>query len=88
MDHMSSYLEPGLLDALEEPGDPLLLVLERGGHQQHLLGRRGVEAHLAGRHALTRAHVLLVELGPATWRKDKMRSVKIHQKIQLLISTQ
>ena len=41
------------MDALEEARDPLLLVLERGRHQQHPLGRRRVEAHLARRHALS-----------------------------------
>ena len=60
------------MDALEQPGDPLLLVLEGGGHEEHLLGRRGVEADLARRHALARtAHVLTVELGTAPWRIEE-----------------
>ena len=54
------------MDALEEAADPLLLVLERGGHEQHLLGRRGVEAHLARGHALPAVHVVLVKFGTAS----------------------
>ena len=68
-------LESGLLDALEEPSDPELLVLEGGGHEEHLLGRGGVVVDLArghavpgGHHAARQRDVLLVELGPTPWK--------------------
>ena len=66
----TSYLPSGLvsrlLDLLEQPGHPELLLLHRGGHQQHLLGGGGVVGDLTGGQALPRpARVFLVQFYPA-----------------------
>ena len=46
MTHLTSCLVSALLDLLEKPPGPELLLLQAGGHQEHLLGRGGVIAHL------------------------------------------
>ena len=47
MPYLPCGFVPTLLDLLEQPSHPELLLLQRGGHQQHLLGSGGVIGHLA-----------------------------------------
>ena len=66
--HLARGLEARLLDLLEQPGDPELLLLHAGRHQEHLLGRGWVVGDLAGRHGLAHPdRVVSVQLDPATW---------------------
>ena len=62
--------EARLLDFFGQPGDPDLLFLGRGRHQQHVFGRGGVVAHLAGWDAL--GYTIFVELCPETKNDVKL----------------
>ena len=45
--HHGSF-KSGFLDFFQQPGDPYLLFLSGGGHQQHILSSSGVIADLTG----------------------------------------
>ena len=66
--------EARLLDFFGQPGDPDLLFLGRGRHQQHVFGRGGVVAHLAGWDTLG-FQVILVELCPEKKTKNETFSM-------------
>ena len=60
--YLPSCLVSALLDLLEKPAHPELLLLQGGGHQQHLLGRGRVVGNLAGGQTLVQT--VLVKLHP------------------------
>ena len=67
--------ETGFLDFFGQPGDPDLLFFRRGRHQQHVFGRGGVVAHLAGWDAL--GYTIFVELCPETKKWCQIRRFSI-----------
>ena len=71
--HLARGLVAGLLDLLEEPGHPELLLFLARRHQEHLLGRGGVVGDLAGSHHLPGTHrVVPVQLDPAAWEEGEV----------------